>query len=300
MLPEGAPRHCPGPPSSTHSRLSSPRLPRMGLQRDGARQPGICPGEAADHVRPLDSRERKGREQGNAGVREAGPSAGPSSSPLGRGGGRPQCRGGCCQPRLPCSSRARQRPLRQCHTAARVTTWPTTTREGNRPPEGSMALAPDSHGQSRRSCLPSPLRRPGSPLPSPGGPGTAPPAGPPCCTHGLAPQTGLVEAPTVLPPPPLPPPSWSLGGAPRLPQAPDPAQQSLRRAVSLKVSGNLNPCSSAATPAGRRRLWLCEAKPQPPPAQLGRPRHKSPPPRPHREGDRGAQAPHSASKGALW
>lgn len=213
-------------------------------------------------------------------MREAGPSAGPSSSPLGRGGGRPQCRGGCCQPRLPCSSRARQRPLRQCHTAARVTTWPTTTREGNRPPEGSMALAPDSHGQSRRSCLPSPLRRPGSPLPSPGGPGTAPPAGPPCCTHGLAPQTGLVEAPTVLPPPPLPPPSWSLGGAPRLPQAPDPAQQSLRRAVSLKVSGNLNPCSSAATPAGRRRLWLCEAKPQPPPAQPGRPRHKSPRPAP--------------------
>lgn len=53
---------------------------------------------------------------------------------------------GSHQPGLPCSSCAHRRPLRQCHTAARVTTWPTTTREGNRLPEGSMATTQNLQG----------------------------------------------------------------------------------------------------------------------------------------------------------
>lgn len=97
------------------------------------------------------------------------------AAPFGRGGVGP-----CQQPKavaasgLPCSSCACRRPLRQCHTAARVTAWPTTTREGKRLPEGSMALGPEASGRAGGAALGT-LLEAGSPLPSlpEGGPGGA-------------------------------------------------------------------------------------------------------------------------------
>lgn len=88
-------------------------------------------------------REIQGRERG-------GPSSAPPSAPWPAGGKKQQPRG-WPPSALPCSSCTRGRPRRQCHTAARVTTWPTTTREGNRLPEGSMALEAPACVLGRRS-----------------------------------------------------------------------------------------------------------------------------------------------------
>lgn len=235
-----------------------------------------------------------------------GPSPRPASSHQAgavAGDRSPARPGGSCQRRLPCTSCTRQRPLRQCHTAARVTTWPTTTSEGNRLPEGSMALGLQAAGRAGEAALRNRLPATGGFLPSrPGrrvwrggapGPGTAQPARPPCRTGCLAPR-GLVlaPAPTVL----LPASSPSSLSATRplghselpthLPL--HPVQLSLRRASTLKVSWSLNPCLPAATPAGRR--GLSDAQPAPPSTAWA----WAPPASPG--GDCGVLVPHSASK----
>lgn len=173
--------------------------------------------------------------------------------------------GGSHQRRLPCSSCTRRRPLRQCHTAARVTTWPTTTREGNRLPEGSMALGCPAADRAGRAALQVAVEA-GNPLPSlrggqmrRGGAGTRDrpacrTALPHCLPGAPRREERLVLsctncAPTrllsLLPVTPLP---TRLHGA--QPSSAVPAQS-----YPLKVSRNLNPCLPTATPAGRRGLW---------------------------------------------
>ena len=190
------------------------------------------------------------------GLEGGGPSPCPASSPQDRGGGRSPLprRGpdGSCQRRLPCTSCPRQRPLRQCHTAARVTTWPTTTSDGNRLPEGSMALGLHGCGQSGRS-LPS---LPGRRWRGGGAPGAC---DRPACKTALlyrlpgAPETSAVHSTNCAPARRLCllPPGHSEVPT-HLPQRP--AQLSLRTAITLKVSWSLNPCLPTATPARRRGL----------------------------------------------
>lgn len=183
--------------------------------------------------------------------------------------------GGSRHRRLPCSSCARQRPLRQRHTAARVTTWPTTTREGNRLPEGSMALGLRGRRRSTQGRPSEPRCERRRPLPSlpcvqRADEGPAPPAAPPCRTESC-------PAPTVLPPPPGPPPSsLRVTCTPhppprrRRPSSAVPAQLSRSR-----LAGTLTPAYPQPHPprGGACATWPAAA----PPAQPGR-RSPTPPP----------------------
>ena len=221
----GALLSCSRPQSGASPNSSSPT--RTGLQTDRASEPWLHPRKAGRVFKAAEEMEGRGAGWGGGdsalppcavlgrssgtgrgghreiqGLEGGGPSPCPASSPQDRGGGRSPLprRGpdGSCQRRLPCTSCPRQRPLRQCHTAARVTTWPTTTSDGNRLPEGSMALGLHRCGQSGGASLPC--------LEDGGGGGrlgpvTALPARPPYCTVCLAPQRRVPStAPTVLPP----------------------------------------------------------------------------------------------------
>lgn len=217
---------------------------------------------------------------------------------------------GSHQRRLPCSSCTRRRPLRQCHTAARVTTWPTTTREGNRPPEGSMALGCPAADRAGRAALQAAVEA-GNPLPFLRGGqmgGGRRDQGPPrlqdrpTALSAWCPKTRGETSPVLHQlcshQPPLPPPCHSQ--SPPASTAPSPVQLSLRRATRAtrsRLAGTLTPAYPQPHPPGGGACGDCLAQPQHPQHSLGGLSMGSPS---CQEGDRGAQAPHSASKGALW
>lgn len=179
-----------------------------------------------------------------------------------RGSGwRPAGPGGSCQRRLPCSSCARQRPLRQCHTAASVMIWPTTTREGNRLPEGSMALGPHGRGRSRRSSPSEPL-----------------------CEAGQTPPFPVRGAPRDKGPPRRPAPPHCLPGAPR-PAAPTAPPPSHRWALFTASRGAQLSCPRAELSRSRLAQALTPAYPQPHPGggacgDVAKPQHPHQPGRP--------------------
>lgn len=111
-------------------------------------------------------RDRKRRARKSQGRREADPPSCPAPSIL-AGAAASGSDSDCCrQWCLPCSSCGPRRPLRQCHTAARVTTWPKTTREGKRLPDCSMTATQSRHSSP---CCARNLLFQGQTVPSLGG-----------------------------------------------------------------------------------------------------------------------------------